>query len=410
MSPSLSGLSLSSATDTATPTPNPYVAQFQGYILRAVEQALHEVEATPDLLTDGTRKQALHLLDMTLERPDFWPLLRQLLLLMAPKMEQAGYRGEWIAFLERAIAQAQIHTDGESQIEFALFVGRLYEFTGDLVAATAHFEQGLALAEQMGDRRNQGRCLGRLAYIARLRHELETATELVNRALDLIGVEDPERARIHAVLGTIAYAQEAWEQAAESYLHALAIWKAVDNRRMIAWSLRDLGTVYRRQADLEQSIACYECALHHFAAIDDPVHQASTQMNLGNVYLDLNRPHEALTLYEVALSAFRDVYDLRRLAMGYKNLGIAYRQLQYCEKAVSAFQQSIQIRQQLDSSYLLADAMVELGITYLEFQLNQQAIVVFMQAKEHLSQISHSRATLNDIIDQYIEQLGIYKI
>lgn len=385
----------------------PYQTRFHTYVGRGMKQIVCELEQTPARLPDELRKQAVHIIGLGLKIPALWAGLRTLLLVLSPKMEQAGFRDEWIFFLEKALVAAEQQQDDDAQVELHLQLGRLYVFLGDLAAATIHFQQGLAMAEATGNRRNQGRCLGRLAYIACLRNELDGAAALAKRALCLIVDNDPEQARIYAVLGAVAYAQQAFEQAVVHYQQALAIWERTGNTRMIAWSLRDLGGAYRRQSKLDQAVRCYERALHCFATIDDPVHQASTRMNLGNVYLDMNRSEEALALYELALPTFQQLLEWRRLAIVYSNMGITYRRLQRCDEAVQALQRAIQIGQQLDDPLFLADTMVELGITYVALSLDRQAAAIFAQAKEPLACVAYGGDPLRDTISQYLQEIHL---
>src|SRR5688500_9925781 len=80
-----------------------YPALFRAYVLRGLQHVLACVRATADLLADDVREEALHTLSFALRLDDAWPLVRDLLLAMAPKLEQVGYRDDWILYLVKGV-------------------------------------------------------------------------------------------------------------------------------------------------------------------------------------------------------------------------------------------------------------------------------------------------------------------
>lgn len=386
---------------------NHYAAHFLTFLDRAIEQSRMAVEATIDIPTTHIRKQALHLIGLGLQTPTVWPSLRPLLLAFAPKMEQAGYRVEWAHVLTQSIVLAHQIADYEIEIELTLQLGRLYEFMGKLEQAKERFTTGLALATRAGQPRDQGRYLGRLAFIAYLQRDHATATDLARRALVLIADGDIETARIYAVLGAIAYDRHKWSEAIDHYRHALYRWEQANNMRMIAWSLRDLGTAYRRSAQLDTSIACYTRALTLFAQITDPVHEAMTRMNLGNVYLDQKQPALALELYEVAMPVFTEIVDPLRLARLNNNIGLAYRDVGRYDEAIQAFHTSCRFWRQLGNQLMLADVLAELGVTYAALQMNEKAIELLKQAKALIATEHVGVTELRCTIDKHLHCLAM---
>ncbi|MBV7334284.1 hypothetical protein KFU94_39820 [Chloroflexi bacterium TSY] len=82
-----------------TINPTPYPDQFKAIILRGAHQALECVQQSEGPLTGIDEEQTLHTLDYSLRVSDTWPVTRDVLTLLAPKMEQAGYRDDWYPFL-----------------------------------------------------------------------------------------------------------------------------------------------------------------------------------------------------------------------------------------------------------------------------------------------------------------------
>ena len=84
-----------------------YSEMFYRYIMRSAEYILACVQQETSRLSIDEQELGMHTLNFTLKLPEAWPVTRNLLLAMAPKMEQAGYRDEWMVYLESGIEQSQ---------------------------------------------------------------------------------------------------------------------------------------------------------------------------------------------------------------------------------------------------------------------------------------------------------------
>jgi hypothetical protein len=78
------------------------------------------------------RTQAMHTLDYAFQLPAIWQQVRHLLLALAPKMEQAGHRSEWLTLLDLAIEQSRHQRDGESEGELLYQRAILHRAAGAL--------------------------------------------------------------------------------------------------------------------------------------------------------------------------------------------------------------------------------------------------------------------------------------
>jgi tetratricopeptide (TPR) repeat protein len=292
---------------------------------------------------------ALHLLDFALELEEAWPQARDLLLRLAPRMEQAGHRDDWRPYLERAVAVTPRTQDLDAAGEFAFYLGQLHELRARFHEARAAFAQSAASFAQAQRPHEQARALSRSAYVARLQRHFDEAESLVAQARQLAPDHSPTQATCSLTLGTVAFDRRDWEQAALHLQKAVALWESIGDERMIALSLRNLGPALHMQGRYDEAVACYERALAIFREVLDPVNQAVTQMNLGIIRYLQGDFTEASALYAKAEPVFRRVEDPLRLASLLINQAMNYRRMARWEEAEHCCRQAIALWESLNN-------------------------------------------------------------
>jgi tetratricopeptide (TPR) repeat protein len=362
-----------------------YPTTFCTYILGAVRYALVQVQATPNLLSDEVRQQALHALSYALDLPEAWPVTRDLLLAMAPKMEQAGHREDWMPYIEAGVAQSQRLYDQTTEAALELKIGFILQLQSRFEQARERYQTSAKIYDRIGQRDKYATALNQLAFIAWLQHHYHDIPPLLESALQLLAEDDPERANSYLVLGWIAFDAHDAYTAGDYFQKALALRQRQGDQRQIAGRLRDLGAALRMQQRYAESIACHEQARALFDEIGNRFEQAVTQMNLGVVYLLLEQADNALTQFAAVEPVFRTLQDLFHLAMLYTNQGIAYRLLGDWNKAITALQVSIGIWEQLNHSGWHINALDELGMAYLAAGQANEAYIVLQMALERLA-------------------------
>jgi tetratricopeptide (TPR) repeat protein len=360
---------------------NPYAHLFNRYVhnsIRAVHTNLLALDE--HLPSEDDLSLALHSLGFSLPVDDAWAASREVLVLLAPKMEQAGFRDGWLPFLERGIERSRANGDRGAEGEFHYQLGLLHELRARFADAQTCYQTSAALFAGLGERGKEARSINRQAYTARLQQRLPAAIELVNRALSLLPEEATERAGCYFTWGTIAFDQRQWAESIGWFTRSLAEWERQENPRMVAWSLRNLGPALHRAGRYDEAIACYERALGIFDEVPDVVHQALTRMNLGIVYSLTGSSERALALYAQAEPVFRAAQDDMRLALLSGNRGYAHRQLSQWQAAEDAYRQSIELWKQIGVKASVVNGMDGLGLVQLGKGDRQAASAIFNTA------------------------------
>lgn len=360
---------------------------FRGYIVRNTEFALRRVKKAMYSLSVEDQKLVFKTLDYALKYDETWPLTRDLLITVAPKMEQAGYRREWVVYLESGIQQSQQQQDLFAEANFHFNLGILHQHQANFKSASRKFKKSALLFQEIGTPLDEARALNRLAYVARLQRRFEEAKQILKRAQILAKDDVAEAAYNYLVHGSIALDQRDWQNAASFFKRSLTLCKKTEDKRMIAWGLSNLGTALRVLKKHHDAISSYHEAISLFKEIKDPVHQAVAQMNLGNAYLDLGEPEKALQFYKLSESIFYDTQAWLRFAKVNLNKAIAYQRLQQWKQAECAYLSSIEQSSKIGSISAMIKALISLAEMYIEQGWQKKADETLQQARCELVQI-----------------------
>lgn len=389
-----------------------YPALFVEHVERSIRAALVRVQRDPGpLLAEETHTRARHILTYAFRLPAVWPLTCQLLLALAPKLEQAGFRREWLPYLARGLALSERCNDILTAAEIRLHMGHLHRLQGQFARAwtllTASADAFAGLGEPLG----QTRALNQLAYVAWQQHRYDEAEAHARIAMALLDEAALERAMSLSALGLVAIERQRWPEAEAYHRAALQLRMQHGDRRQAAWSLQNVGYALRGQGQYEAAIACYEKAIAELTELGDLANCAIVQMNLGIVYSLQEESNKALEVYYTAESTFRRIGDEWYLAKVLINQGIEFVTLcewQYAEDALvfsaTLFQQLADLSEYLNARY-------ELGVCYLEQYFYDKALSIFESVAAQLSKIEGTsyHLLLTKVIDVQLDRARVGK-
>ncbi|MEZ4769919.1 MAG: tetratricopeptide repeat protein [Caldilineales bacterium] len=353
-------------------TAGDYASVFRRYVIRGAQQALSRVAGDSSAGAED-REQALLTLTYAMDLPEAWPATRELLMALAPQLEQAGYREQWLPYLERGIEKCRAAGDESAEGELLFQFGMIHQLLGQLADARSLYEQSAVCFAGVGDSHRQARALNRMALTFRLQHRLEEAGQAAAAAAALLPADDPERGYTSFIWGCIALDNQDWDRAVQHYQDALAAAENTGDQRQIAWSLTNLGPALRASGRNDEAEACYQRAIAILEEIDDRVNQAAARTNLGNLYLNTGQYEAARKAYSQAEEVFREVHDLVRLASITTNLSLAYRQLGQPDRAADYAEASIHFNRQIGNQAGAINAMNCRAEALLDAQRDDEA-------------------------------------
>jgi tetratricopeptide (TPR) repeat protein len=364
-----------------------YPARYATFVARALQLALDGVLATPGLLPEERVEHAFHMLDMTLRDGRLWPQVRELLLALAPKLEQAGGHDQWPWYLNRGLQQSEQQGDRRASAEFQWQLGLLCRLRSNFAEARHWLETAAHTFAALGDAAGEARAFNQLAYLAWQQHQYAEALTQAHTALALTQPLELERAMSLSALGLVAIDQNRWGEAEAYHREALRIRTAHDDQRRMAWSLQNLGYALRGQQRYLDAQAKYQQAIAILDALPDPIHAAIARMNLGIVHSLSGESAQALALYRRAEQVFRRHHDLHNWAKISTNQALEYLNVADWVQAEAYFLTAIRLFEQVGDVSLRLNAMDGLGQVYLHQARVADAMAVLAAALAALDQI-----------------------
>jgi predicted ATPase/DNA-binding XRE family transcriptional regulator len=173
----------------------------------------------------------------------------------------------------------------------------------------------------------------------------------------------PAETRARALNGAanLADNQGDYEWAAALNEEALALQRAVGDRRGIAASLNGLGNSAQKQGRYEQAAALHEEALALRRALGDLGGIAASLSNLG-VAMDLKGDYgRAVALFEESLALKRAIGDTWGIAASLNNLGYALMSHEEYERARPLLEEALLLRRALGDKMGMATTLGNLG-------------------------------------------------
>lgn len=385
-----------------------YVATFRTYIQQNVDYTLEQVKREPGLLSDQTCQHALHALSYALKTQTLWPVARELLLLMAAKMELAGARQHWLPYLQQGLLVSREQDDAEAEGRLSLFCGYIHQLCSDLAKAQQFYQQAIERFRTVGATRMMGVALNRLAYVARLLRQYEAAQQAVRQAINLLPSDDSECAISFDVLGWIAFDRHEWQTSAAYFQQALVAAESTHNREQAARYLYHVASALQMQKKVQEAILYHLQAIELLAQGQDRFEQAAAQMNLGVAYLLVEEWQKSLEVLDAADKIFRHYQDQIHQAMTATNRGIALRGLRRWEQAIESLQTGLNLFELLDDVPNIVNCLVELGKTWLASGERTQARTLFNRALKKLTALQTDlvyQSIHREIVEQ-VEGMG----
>lgn len=369
--------------------PENYHSLFQRYTVRNAEQILINVKNEHSPLTEEIKAQALCTLTYLLNSKYPTDISGQLLTALSSKMEHAGYRDEWIPYLEKWLSSVSSSCSLLHKAEVEYQLGFLYQLCADFQPARDHLQASFNIFESLSQNSGQARALNRLAYLERLQSHHQNAQKNVATALKLLDENASDREFSFFILAVLAEDAGNFPEAIRYHRISLALCEQLGEQHKIALRLGNLGLGLYFNKEYDEAIACYERSMTIFATLGDKFRRAGIQLNLGTVYLVSGQPSRAIDLFLQSETVYRSLHDTQHLALVYLNLGIALRDLKNLAKSQEMLITSIEHWQQMGLISSLVNAIDELGLTYMASNSYELALGRFSEALSQLRSQPH---------------------
>jgi predicted ATPase len=287
-----------------------------------------------------------------------------------------GHAREAAAWLDALLSRSSGATEG-SEPEVALKArsrallqaGFLARFLGDQVRSRALQEEGLALAQEVGDFGRVADALFHLGWGASARGDVVAAQQFHENAVALYqhaGNLDGAALATH-MLGGIARQQGDYETAGRHFETALALFRRTGNRNREAGVLNAMGYLHRSLEDAATAYRLHEEALEIWREQGYLGGVAGALNGMGEAAAELGDVATARNLYEQSIAHWRDLYQESIVHRPFLPKTLSNLALLDCAtgdalEAYHALREACDVWEQLDRSHQIADALVEFAL------------------------------------------------
>jgi predicted ATPase/class 3 adenylate cyclase/Flp pilus assembly protein TadD len=208
--------------------------------------------------------------------------------------------------------------------EVLLIKGRALRTLGRIPESITCFNDALAGAQSIGDRRLEAKALGNLGRPSSDRIRMTEAWQQVARGLELAREIHDERIECELLnaLGTLNDYAGRNSDARTSYEQALSLARAARNRRWVGGILGNLGNIFYKQGRVSQARSAYEQGIELARELGNRTWEGNMLCNLGLLRHVEGRSAEALELLERSLQTSRQIGQARLEVTALCNLGI----------------------------------------------------------------------------------------
>ncbi len=363
-----------------------YYSLFEQYIAAGMEHSLQSVEADRYRVPEEVRVQAWHLLSFALRTPRAWPVTANLLLALSPKMQQAGFREQWLAYLEQGLLCSYAAGDHQSTAALQVEIGELLRHLGRLAEAKDYFGQALHTFESAGNLLQSAAAKVCLANLAILQEEWSLALEMCNEVLETVLEPHFVRARALFVAADASTYFHEDTEAEQLYSQSQTMWEVLGEPRWAALSLQNRAWLAGKRGDFALARSFYSQVLATFIELEALHGQAIVQMDLGIIEYFDNNFQAALILYQEAERIFRRLNDVRYLAMVCSNIALVFRSSQRWDEAETYYAESVRLLRELGGVLARINTDIGRGKLWLDRGNATKALAHFEQLLVELQQ------------------------
>ena len=243
-------------------------------------------------------------------------------------------------------------------------LGTLAADQGNYDTAQEHYQESLAIWQEIGDRAGTAASYEQLGKLASRRGDYATAEEHYRAALTVFE-ETGDRCMIASSyhhLGILAENRGNYRTAQEYYQESLAIWQEIGDRAGTAASYSQLGSLAERRGDYATAEELTRAALTVFRETGSRARTAFAQQQLGLIAESREDYDTAEQYYQASLAIKQEIGDRAGAGTTYGQLGsLAERRGDY-DTAEERYGKALKLSEQTGDRAMTAVVYHQLGL------------------------------------------------
>jgi CHAT domain-containing protein/tetratricopeptide (TPR) repeat protein len=248
-----------------------------------------------------------------------------------------------LGYFDETLALARTLEDRRLEAGVETFLGGMSDILGEPGKALEHYNRALSLSRESGNSFTEANSLNNIGAVYYNLADWQKSLEYRSQALTLfrsLGSQQQEAVALNNIgltYNMLGEPQEGLRHLEES----LKLARAVGDRNSESLALSNTGNAYYKMGDTTQALDFYNRALEIQRAVGNRAREADTLDRIGSVYAVSGEPAKALEYHQQALPLQNTVGNQRSEAITFRNIGNAYNLLGQPEKALENFNRAL---------------------------------------------------------------------
>ena len=263
-----------------------------------------------------------------------------------------------LVFFDETLALARTLGNRRLEGQTETFEGGMRDILGDLDSALNHYHRALELSRETRTPITEASSLNNIGKIYNDLADLQKAREYFGQALTLYKANgSPRVATTLNNLGVTYITSGEPTKALEYFQQSLPLLRAASDRNAESYTLHHIGNAYTRGGDYQKALEYFAQARGVQQQTGNRAQEAETLDLIGVTYSGLGEPAKALEYHQKSLEIQRTTGNVRREGASLSNLGHVFNLLHQADKALVQLDQAVSLFRTIGDLNSLAVAL-----------------------------------------------------
>src|SRR5512133_155701 len=197
-----------------------------------------------------------------------------------------------------------------------------------------------------------------------------------------------KKGKIYNIYGTACLNTGIYDEALNSYYHAIRLARECKDNHLMASGLHNTGVLYDEMKRPAEAMIYYNKALDLFRVLREKDGEAAAMQNVGIIYNSQKKHREALGYFLTALKTFTELNDSLSMALMYLNLGTLYEDQNDFNRSLPYYNMALEFSLKAEYKYGIAYGYFSIGSVYRKTGKYNLALDNLQKSLEYSKMIS----------------------
>jgi tetratricopeptide (TPR) repeat protein len=320
-------------------------------------------------MSSAEKQKWLHTLTALLdENPDQNKFRAKLLANLGRLHDAIGNLDNALEHYEQCLAIQQEIGDKSGEGKTLNNISHIYYFRGDYDTALNYLKQSLAIQEEIGDKSGEGETLIHISHIYYCRGDYDTALTYMKQSLAIqekIGDKSGKGKTLNNI-SHIYYFRGDYDTALNYLKQSLAIQQEIGDKSGKGETLNNISHIFKARGDYDTALSYLKQSLAIQEEIGDKSGEGGTLIHISHIYYFRGDYDTALTYMKQSLAIQQEIGDKSGKAGALINISHIFKVRGDYDTALNYLKQSLTIQQEIGDIAGLCATLFNIG--HIQYQ------------------------------------------